>query len=255
MKQLFLVLLVINVLFFMWWQFDDSNETEVNQSQIVNDGSRSLVLLSEADEKNNIASESTESVKTTPEVVVSEVEEVVIYDVEMPASEVVLQSDNKSLLAEKSVCYTIGFVADQNKAKEVMSELMQLGIKVNQRITQMPVLIGYRVYIPPLASVEEAREMLQKLKRQGIKDSVIIRQGEYENGISLGVFSKKDGAKRHQDAMAKKGFSAKMVERYRDGEQYWFDTYSADKVDSLLGEWARISDKYPEIKKQPLNCK
>ncbi len=253
MKRLFLVLLVVNVLVFLWWQFGSPDKNGVSQSQIVKDGSRSLVLLSEIDKKNDV---NPKDVEIISDPVTLQIKEVMIAEVDMPAvGEVMALSGSKLPITDQVACYTIGPVLDQNRVQEILADLMQLGVKVNQRIVQEPVLIGYRVYIPSLSSVEEARNMLQTLKKQGIKDSVIIRQGEYKNGISLGVFSKQDGAKRHQEAMLKKGFEAKVVDRYRNSEKYWFDIHGVNEKDRLLKGWEQISGKYPEMKKQVINCK
>lgn len=251
MKRLFVVLLVLNGLFFLWWQFDAPDENVLNTSPLSTDRSQSLVLLSEIgkEDESRAGSDSIDVVKAIPSHVIPEIKEVVIADVSEVGS-MVLQPDNKT-----NICYTIGPIADQSRAETVLTELTKLGAKVSQRIEQGSILVGYRVYISPLPSMEGARGMLQALKKQGIKDSVIIHKGGYKNGISLGVFSKQDGANRHLEAMIKKGFDAKMANHYRDSEQYWFDIDSFDQVSSASSEWARISDQYPEMKKQVINCK
>ncbi|MCF6236230.1 MAG: SPOR domain-containing protein [Gammaproteobacteria bacterium] len=254
MKRLFLVLLVINVLFFLWWQLGTSDDQVMRQSQTISDSTQSLVLLSEADkakasQQGEINQESSKSSETASDTITSKIKEVVIY------SDTSLPVNNDVLVADQNMCYKLGPFAEKNKAKKVMNELMYLGIKVNQRTISEPVHIGYRVYIPPLPSKAEAREMLQGLKMQNINDSAIIRQGEYENAISLGVFSIQSGAKRHQKAMTQKGFSVKIADRYRDSDQYWLNAYDIDKTDRLSPEWARLFKKSPEIKKQVINCK
>ena len=47
---------------------------------------------------------------------------------------------------------------------------------------------GYRVFVPPRDSVEEAYDLLQLFRAQGF-DSYVMTQGIYARGISLGVFS------------------------------------------------------------------
>ncbi len=261
MKRLFLVLLVINVLFFLWWQLGTSDD-QVMKPQVDGDSTQSLVLLSEADkaktrQQDEINQESSKSSETASDTITSKIKEVVIYsDTSINnGSEVKSDNSNEVLVSDQKVCYKLGPFAEKNKAKKVRSELIHLGIKVNQRITNKSVHIGFRVYIPPLPSRAEAREMLQGLKMQNINDSAIIRQGEYENAISLGVFSIQSGAKRHQKAMTQKGFSVKIADRYRDSDQYWLNAYDIDKTDRLSPEWARLFKKSPEIKKQVINCK
>ncbi len=244
MKKLFLVLLAVNALVFLWWQSDTSDEKVLNTPSSI-DASRSLVLLSEADEvrkQDDLNQKSSEDDEVIPDTAVSEVKEVVI-------------SDAKPVIADQRSCYTVGPFVSQNRAKEVTAELIRLGVEVNQRTTHTTLHAGYRVYISPLPSAAAERDMLQELKRKGIKDSAVIRHGEYKNSISLGVFSMQGGAKRHQKAMSKKGLNVKMAERYRDSEQYWFDVYDVGQTDSSSPVWIALSEKYPEIKKQAINCK
>ncbi len=259
MKRLFLVLLVINVLFFLWWQFGNSDKQMMNQSQIVDDGVQNLVLLSEVDNKAQVSQQESrnENSGTASDKVISKVKEVVVFsDTSLSVDDESRVQNNNNLLGDdQKTCYKLGPFANQNEAKKAMIELIKLGVKVDQGMTNEPVHIGYRVYIPPLPSRAEAREMLQELKSKNINDSAIVRQGEYENAISLGVFSIQSGAKRHQKAMTKKGFSVKMADRYRDNSQYWLNTDGVDKTDFLSHEWARIFEKLPEIKKQVINCK
>lgn len=47
---------------------------------------------------------------------------------------------------------------------------------------------GYRVFVPPRDSLEEAYDLLQLFRAQGF-DSYVMTQGIYARGISLGVFS------------------------------------------------------------------
>ncbi len=71
----------------------------------------------------------------------------------------------------------------------------------------------YYVIIPPLASVAEGQKMMQQLADAGVSDTWLFRSGEYRNGISLGFFSREDGARRRAAAVAKKGFTTEVKEQ------------------------------------------
>jgi len=80
MKRLFLVLLVINVLFFLWWQLGTSDDQVMRQSQTISDSTQSLVLLSEADkakasQQGEINQESSKSSETASDTITSKIKE------------------------------------------------------------------------------------------------------------------------------------------------------------------------------------
>lgn len=63
----------------------------------------------------------------------------------------------------------------------------------------------YWVMVPPYKSEKEARNAAAQLAKAKVRDFLVIRTGEFINGISLGLFSQKDGAEnRLREIMALK---------------------------------------------------
>lgn len=63
----------------------------------------------------------------------------------------------------------------------------------------------YWVMIPPYKTVNAARDVAALLARAKVRDFLVIRSGDFKNGISLGLFSQKEGAdSRLQEIMALK---------------------------------------------------
>jgi len=52
----------------------------------------------------------------------------------------------------------------------------------------------YWVMIPPYKTNSAARDAASKLAKAKVRDFLVIRSGEFKDGISLGLFSQKDGA-------------------------------------------------------------
>ena len=90
---------------------------------------------------------------------------------------------------------------------------------------------GYYVLIPPLASRAEGIRKLRELREAGVDDIWLFRSGEFNNAISLGLFSREQTARRHATNVAKKGFAAEIRNRTSIRERRWLELAYTDGVD------------------------
>ena len=81
--------------------------------------------------------------------------------------------------------------------------------------TTSPGVTSYLVHIPPLASKQDVDNKVAELKKMKISDFFVIQEsGANNRAISLGLFSTKEAATTHLEALRTKGVkSAKIVER------------------------------------------
>jgi hypothetical protein len=70
------------------------------------------------------------------------------------------------------------------------------------------------VYLPKFASEELTRRTLNELRDKGI-DNYYLNSGELQGGISLGVFTRREGAVRTQEELSRRGYSANIQEIMR----------------------------------------
>ncbi|AZN35225.1 SPOR domain-containing protein [Iodobacter ciconiae] len=72
------------------------------------------------------------------------------------------------------------------------------------------------VYIPPQTDIELAKKKAQQLSDQGVRDYYVINNGgRWQNSISLGVFSGREGADRRLNELRNQGVKSAVV-RERD---------------------------------------
>ncbi len=90
---------------------------------------------------------------------------------------------------------------------------------------------GYYVLIPPLTSRAEGVRKLRELRAAGVDDVWLFRSGEFNNAISLGLFSREQTARRHAANVAKKGFAAEIRNRTSIRERRWLELSYTDDVD------------------------
>jgi hypothetical protein len=155
--------------------------------------------------------------------------------------------------APAATCHTIGPFTDLDRAKVVSERIHQLGAKVTRRNKTEQEQYGYRVFLPPYKTREEALAATQKLAKNGIQDYFIISDDEHKNGISLGLFRKKTGAVRRMEQVGRFGFKPQMEIRYKDNTIYWLDYEQTGELvtDSI---WREITEETPNLQKLPRDC-
>ncbi len=80
--------------------------------------------------------------------------------------------------------------------------------------------VEYWVHQGPYSSYAEANQADGRLKKKGV-DSFVIRRGELENAVSLGVFSDASRAETQAERLRKQGYSAEIRRLARTRYQYW----------------------------------
>lgn len=150
-------------------------------------------------------------------------------------------------------CHTIGPFSELERAKVVSERIHRLGATVTRRNKTEQEQYGYRVFLPPYRTREEAVAATQKLAKNGIQDYFIISDEDRKNGISLGLFRKKSGAIRRMEQVSRFDFKPQLEIRYRDNTIYWLDYEQTGELvtDSI---WREITEETPNLQKLPRDC-
>lgn len=131
------------------------------------------------------------------------------------------------------VCARVGpFQPDQ--ADAMLSRLPPYIVLLSDVTEEAEQVDGYFVIVPALPTFEEGREMLDKLKAAGVKDTWLLSKGPLRRAISLGMFSREAGAKRRVAEVSKKGFPAKLHPRTTRVEHRWLHLKNVDGGDIAL---------------------
>lgn len=171
----------------------------------------------------------------------------------------VIGGDDEKRAAEpatetEALCYTLGPFKDPDQARVVAARLDDLGAEVQQRSKVEQEQYGYRVYLLPYATREEAVADARKLAEYGIRDYFIITDDQdKKNGISLGLFRKKSGAIRRMAQVRRFDFKPQMEIRYRDTTIYWLDYQHSASLDSEP-LWRELTEDTPDIQRLDRDC-
>lgn len=145
-------------------------------------------------------------------------------------------------------CYSLGPFVSEAGAREANETLAGLGLATQQREGTRRELTGYWVYIPPLLSRDEAREVTAMLKARGVKDFQIVSTGPKKNAISLGFFRSQDSAEQHYARISALGLNPVKEENYKENSGLWLDFSSPNRpplpeaiVDALQQQYGGIA--------------
>lgn len=152
-----------------------------------------------------------------------------------------------------NACLFLGGFDEESVALAVEQRLLSLDI--NSRVEPVDEAAGvdYWVYLPPLVSRPASLRQLRELQSRNI-DSYIITVGDLSNGISLGIFSRKDSAESVVNRLQGVDYEAQIRELPRTHRRYWVRVAGAVQhllSDSLLAELMR---DFPGLEHRQMPC-
>ncbi len=124
---------------------------------------------------------------------------------------------------QASVCYTLGPIADRAKLKQLTDWLRRQGLPGTTRQTQTETGAFYKVYLPPLASSDEAKQEVERLEAMGVRDLSVIWQGVLQNGISLGAYRQEASVKRRLSQLRDLDLAPEVEVVKKRQAIYWLD--------------------------------
>lgn len=186
MRWFFLLLLVLNLFYYVWHQQQAPLRVkEVEPMLLYQGGQQGLRLLDAADRA-----------KVRPE------------------------APQPSLVTQGETCLYLGSFQQEDGARQVEQRLMALDIQAQVRAVDAAAGLDYWVYLAPLASRQASLRQLKELQARKI-DSYIITQGDLANGISLGIFPRSDSAESVVQRLRDAGYEPLLRELPRAQRSFW----------------------------------
>ncbi|OOG28790.1 sporulation protein [Thioalkalivibrio denitrificans] len=207
MRSLALLLILLNVAFFYWHTAHQEPAPHLNGYAEVQppSGVARLVLLDER-----------EAPEALPETQPREAPEPAV--VAVPAL----------------ICETVGPLAEREAAEALQAALEEQGAAASLRTASREVPSTYWVYLPPRSSREAAQDLARSLTELGVEDLYVMGEGDFRHGLSLGLFSEHERARRRVRELEALGYSPQIEARFRTQTVYWLDlAVPADRVDAL----------------------
>lgn len=157
----------------------------------------------------------------------------------------------------KDRCWIVGHYPEVISAREVRIELEEAGVysHIVEKEIDLPAVSW--VYIPPFKSREDAMPVLRKLQLNGIDSFLMTEEGEYQYAISLGFFGNKSSAEKIKAERVAQGYDARLTERVRKRAAYWLAIYDIQHSDSEImhQKLNKAIKNRKSIKKLEISCK
>lgn len=138
----------------------------------------------------------------------------------------------------ENACLYLGGFDEETIALDVQQRLLSLDLDARVESVDEAAGVDYWVYMPPLVSRQASLRQLRELQSRNI-DSYIITVGDLSNGISLGIFSRRDSAESVVKRLQLVGYLVSIRELPRTHRRYWVAVEGASQrllTEALLAE-------------------
>jgi cell division protein FtsN len=135
--------------------------------------------------------------------------------------------------AAARTCMRVGPIADGQVADSLRAQLIARGLETGLASEEGQIWVGHWVQLESVASRAEADRTVARLAEGGLPDAYVLQTAP-PFSISLGVFRDRERADKVAAAAAALGFRSQTSDRYRAGVQYWLSfAMTAGKTFSL----------------------
>lgn len=235
MRWIFFSLLIANFIAGVWGMLQPegraSHAVSHTESKYAFEGVPALVMLSEVSVEPGIA---------LSERVISEIPV-------LPTAEGAEEDEGRRL------CEILGPFDGELGASEMVERLRALDVHSEVRTLQLPAGPGYWVYLEPEPNRKAALRKLAELQSRGV-DSYVIPKGDVENGISLGMFSKKELADSRMAEAERMGLQPRMQTIERTYREVWvmLNHQEDEKMSEI--SWSRVLEDKKMLQRRENFC-
>jgi hypothetical protein len=154
---------------------------------------------------------------------------------------------------EKRTCYAAGPFADQGGAEAVQTRLENLGIVATKRSEEIAGKSQYWV-LDVTRDERAAQKRLMELRKKDVNDADIVREGEYENMISLGKYAQERDATARVNKLVKLGFRPVVEKVDNATTRYWIDFEATARHKLDAEQWQEITAGVGRVEKKERAC-
>ena len=144
-------------------------------------------------------------------------------------------------------CFSFGPFASKDAGATAAAKLRPQVQKLSEREQAAPAAArGWRVYLPPLPSLEQAQTVAQRIGAAGFSDFMVVREGAEANSIALGRYGSEEAAKKRADTLVAAGFAVQaeaLGEAAKSGV-VWLDVVADAAFDPRRAQAAIAATQY-----------
>jgi hypothetical protein len=144
--------------------------------------------------------------------------------------------------APAAQCFSFGPFASNDAGSAAAAKLKPLVRTLATRGQAAASARGWRVYLPPQASREQAEAVAQRIGAAGFSDFLVVREGAEANSIALGRYRGEDAANKRAQALNAAGFAAR-AEALDGAEAVWLDVVAEQAFDPRRAQAAIAAEQ------------
>ncbi len=151
-----------------------------------------------------------------------------------------------------SACFEWG-VFSESTVEKAKNAAISLSLKPTVKDQQNQAAKRFWVFIPPLASTEEAQKIAEELKILGIEDLFVVQEPKWRNAISFGLFEEEQLATALLDELKAKNVQnveKSLWQQDKAQSNLLFTQLSAAEVTKL----ETLKAKFPEARLNKISC-
>ena len=195
MKNLLLILLLANILYFMWGMFVEE-ETQPGVAIVDESELGPALTVNKASDDESVASVGA-----------------------------VLGSGEPSDLAAVvgRACVTLGPFREPGDADVAVTQYQAEGMRVALRSAVGQRFVGHSVQVQNIATLDQGRTIAARLREGGLQDAFVIGNDEDGYAISLGIFGNEENAEKVELQAESVGFEVDISPMMKEGTVYFVD--------------------------------
>jgi hypothetical protein len=120
-------------------------------------------------------------------------------------------------------CVTIGPFKVSSDADTAVLEYTNEGMQAIMRTTTGQIFVGHSVQVKNVPSRAEGRAMLERLREAGLGDAFLVGNEEDGMAIALGIFGNADNAEKVELQARSVGYEVDISPMTREGDIYFVD--------------------------------
>ncbi len=148
-------------------------------------------------------------------------------------------------------CFALGPFRSQAEVQRTFAALEPFIERSRERREVTETTDGFWVFLPAVATREEAIEQARQLAQAGVRDYYVVTGGDSENTVSLGVYGDRANADFRAETLIDQGFDARVEQRTEPGTQFWLD-YSPRA--NAVAPWQRVVAGNPDLGHDTIDC-
>ena len=271
MKWLFVILLVVNLVYF-GWELDRQtliHTGNAKEALVIPADAGKLMLINEMDipppvkgAQQQVDKEITTENDTTLSAKESlatlnqdesdvQIETEFVNELVSKLPDISIPEISGDAVPSRIMCFSYGPFPDNNQLNELIGWFRERDVEVGQRLEAGDENQLFWVYLATQASRDGAIQAMEDLKKKGVKDYQLIETGELRNAISLGLFSTQASVNRRLNELNNKGYQPVVIPRRDKKAVYWVDVRLADQQEILNQMFTEYPARYNSI---PVNC-